>query len=111
MYGEGSGEGGEGRGRETWITGIHYNDECNYLINCWFLYFLHYLKFWMHLEAILSSTKSFFFPWNSCFFLFFAPFEFVPILALLYFFTNIYISKIDFTRTVSTHVSLPSITQ
>ena len=30
MYGEGSGEGGEGRGRETWITGIHYNDECNY---------------------------------------------------------------------------------
>ena len=50
--GEGSGEGGERRGRETWITGIHYNDECNYLINCWFLYFLHYLKFWMHLEAI-----------------------------------------------------------
>ena len=52
MYGEGSGEGGEERGGETWITGIHYNDESNYLINCWFLYFLHYLKFWMHLEAI-----------------------------------------------------------
>ena len=52
MYGEGSGEGGEERGGETWITGMQYNDECNYLINCWFLYFLHYLKFWMHLEVI-----------------------------------------------------------
>ena len=73
MYGEGSGEGGEGRGRETWITGIHYNDECNYLINCWFLYFLHYLKFWMHLEAILSSTKSFFSMEQLLFFYFLRP--------------------------------------
>ena len=73
MYGEGSGEGGEGRGRETWITGIHYNDECNYLLNCWFLYFLHYLKFWMHLEAILSSTKSFFSMEQLLFFYFLRP--------------------------------------